>query len=998
MKKIIFLIAIILLSVVAFADDNDYDFVITNIKWANGTLYSGVNNTHIALYDSFAGGNALYNVTKTLQYDNGTVSFVLYDVNEANYTTPTTYLQLVIETTVLARKNISTFKRFNTSAEMQSVVNNALQNSTVIRNIYNNSWVTTIMNNGSILYNYNYTYITNLINNGSIIYNINVSWFWNYIANGSLQFTLRNSSNITCVGDQCWYNGTTSSYDDTTVRQSILDNSTSIRNSILDNATAIKIFVATNITSVRADILNNLTLIRTELSNNITMVRGNIDSNISSVRADIATNISSFLKNGTNINILSVNATTINGTNMVILGNITSEYLFAQPITGSIGSGLIWMNQSTAKASLNISVVSGLNVFYPAFLVRLVQTNLSSKICNISAGIVTVPNDQHTVYYVDNNCAIQNTPIATYVVSDISPGGFTDFMNVMAHSGKIEVLKGVSMQQKVEVKTKLLILKTDHLRVISGFGRTTYLYRNISIDPGEYQYIREVAATSYQNTSQQGIEFIYLKSSAWTYENKSSMNFTQCNDGTNLIDCTLPNKYRRYFIFASGFNVSGIDNTRIHQLAGLDARNYVSLADCLDTNTNPLTYTIPSVYTYTAVLLYAYCGKPSSTAWESGWIDLRTTKQASVTASSTPDIYVELAGDTMTGTLVSPNVTSNWFSWEVMANNSEWMRFNGSRLYFDTIYANQTCWNIVNNGTFATKTGLNNNISALKADIATNISNVRTSINNNITMVRSDLINNITTILTNGTLQIGLLNSSNITCVGNQCWYNGTSSAYDDTAVRQSILDNRTIISTWILNNDSDVRTSILNNISTLRADIATNISNVRTDITNNISNVRTSISNNMSDIRAFIATNITSVRGDIANNVTMVRTDLTNNISSVRADIATNLSTLRADIATNISNVRTDIGNNVTMLRTSINNNISTLRADIATNISVFLKNNTDINVLRVNATSVNASLNVTAQGVIIFNNTKICFDGATCLYWMGVETATNTLRIRVN
>lgn len=338
---------------------------------------------------------------------------------------------------------------------------------------------------------------------------------------------------------------------------------------------------------------------------------------------------------------------------------IYANYTFSQPITGSIGSGIIEADEFTSRALLNVSY-SGLNVSYPRFTVRLVKTNLSSKICNIPAGSIVVQDDAHTVYYVDFNCQIQNIPMVDYVDTDLSPGGQADFFNVLAHSGNIEVIKGVSMQQKVEIKLRQLTLRTDHLRVISGMNLINDGARNLTITEGEYQYLREILDTSTQNTSKGDIiEWVYHNGvGTWGYTDGYDLNVSTCDTGTGISACSLASKYRRHFIFIIGYNNS-IDDTEIHQLLPLQSISYNTLATCLDTITYPLSYTLPEEYQYTAVMVYAYCGRATDTVLVPNQaIDLREVKSGTSTSSFDPTNYYTKAETNTTIANYSGNINN----------------------------------------------------------------------------------------------------------------------------------------------------------------------------------------------------------------------------------------------------------------------------------------------------------------------------------------------------
>ncbi len=337
----------------------------------------------------------------------------------------------------------------------------------------------------------------------------------------------------------------------------------------------------------------------------------------------------------------------------ITVENITATgYIFGQPLEGYLGSGIIWAEEVNENGNLNVSIISGLNVKYPGFVMRLVKTDNTVKYCNIPSGSVTVPDDAHSVYYVDNDCNIQFTTIQNYITTDLSPGGIADFFNAISHSGSVEILEGSGLMNKEDIKIRKNTFKLTSLNVVSGMGIIQEGFPNISVTSGEYSYINEIFTTSAQNTSDgDTIELVYRQGGNWQYSDQTGLNLTWCDDGTNSAECSNPSKYRRYIIGLLGRNDS-TDTTKLHQLAASETETYPNLASCLDISANPVSFDLPSNYKYGFVLLYAYCGRAADNGWVGGFIDLRAT--TTEVATGAPDLSIFLTRDG------SRTLTDNW--------------------------------------------------------------------------------------------------------------------------------------------------------------------------------------------------------------------------------------------------------------------------------------------------------------------------------------------------
>lgn len=325
---------------------------------------------------------------------------------------------------------------------------------------------------------------------------------------------------------------------------------------------------------------------------------------------------------------VNIQSDELNATNITavtgIFANITAtEYIEGQPLDGSLGSGVIWAGEVDAEGNVNTSHVEPMNITYPDMTVRLAKTDNTIVYCNITAANVTVPNNQHTVYYVDDTCTVQNTDMDTYIDTALSPGGLADIFNVVVIEDEVHLHKGVTVKNKETIKARKEHLYTDHLSIVNGLGITTGTFSEIVIAAGQYLYIRTLVDSSLLNSSIDGLHVTAHQDGVWNETNQTSLNLTHCDDGTDAVACAT-NVFRRYHVFAMGFTIDGHEHSHLHELLPLTTdTTYNFIGDCLNIEDNPISYTLPSFLTYSAVPLYAYCGKRDDTAWRDGLIDLR---------------------------------------------------------------------------------------------------------------------------------------------------------------------------------------------------------------------------------------------------------------------------------------------------------------------------------------------------------------------------------------
>jgi len=151
---------------------------------------------------------------------------------------------------------------------------------------------------------------------------------------------------------------------------------------------------------------------------------------------------------------------------------------------------------------------------------------------------------------------------------------------------------------------------------------------------GEYIYLFDTVSTKKINTLTDKIETTYHNgTNSWTHVDQDGINLTHCDTGTGYQECTNTNRYRRNFIFMIGYNSTFGEQSELHQLLPLENTNYANLDACMNTELNPLVYTLPEYYQYAAVMLYAYCGRASDSSWdENNFIDMRSVKTGSSTS------------------------------------------------------------------------------------------------------------------------------------------------------------------------------------------------------------------------------------------------------------------------------------------------------------------------------------------------------------------------------
>jgi len=396
--------------------------------------------------------------------------------------------------------------------------------------------------------------------------------------------------------------------------------------------------------------------------------------------------------------IVSVSATVLRDTTSVFSGDVnTTGYYHGQPLDGSIGSGIIWCDDVNSEGDVNLSI-NGLNITYPDMIVRLARSDNVVKYCNISSDTITMPENTHLVFYVDNTCMVKNTSFNNYITTDLSPGGLADIFSAYAVNGVIEMFKGATVKNKEEIKTRKSMFRTAHLRVYSGMNLDfNTVFPEVYQYGGEYLYVRTLVNTLARNSTVDGIHLVSHINGSWDYVTQTGINLTHCDNTTDLVQCPT-NKYRRYVIYTIGKD----STTQLHQLAPLTTdTTYNNLGDCLDIVNNPISYTLPSEHEYLAVPTYIYCGLRDANTWDDGWIDIRG---GLVSRGAVQDLSNYLSYDGLTKNWDQGNYNftnaNSWFlgliNWSSIQNklissiNNVYLYLSGSTLFFNESKLNNT--------------------------------------------------------------------------------------------------------------------------------------------------------------------------------------------------------------------------------------------------------------------------------------------------------------------
>lgn len=397
------------------------------------------------------------------------------------------------------------------------------------------------------------------------------------------------------------------------------------------------------------------------LNNGSTVSRLGFFSPLGTVNASQVTN-APWIQNGT-----SANLTSLEVVNNLVSDNgnitVTNGYLMGQPLLGMLGSGLIHVSMSTGTPYQDVNVsCTGLTCTYNNFTVRLLPGDSSqfATYCAMPNGTLTVPDNTFATYYVNRSCEITQTTYDNWFSTVMKTGGVWDFAHVLTQNGQAEVADSISLEQRRLMKLRTLVYYTDQSKVISGFTFEANTFPSFNITAGKTVFGMDVVDINKHVVANatNHIEMVAPNGTGWQFNDNPGLNITYCNNGTGIEACT-GNAWRRSFIFAIGYDDS-LTVSELHALYPLLSKTYSSVTNCLDTVTNPLTYTLPDQYTGAAVMLYAYCAQRTDAAWDTTHlIDLRTVKSGSATSGVSGTVTSVTAGEGLNFTTITTSGTLN---------------------------------------------------------------------------------------------------------------------------------------------------------------------------------------------------------------------------------------------------------------------------------------------------------------------------------------------------
>lgn len=313
--------------------------------------------------------------------------------------------------------------------------------------------------------------------------------------------------------------------------------------------------------------------------------------------------------------------------NTNVVGNITTEeYYFGQPIRGAVQTGLIYALELSSTNTLNVThdhTNSPGNITYTNGTYRIV-VNEVEKYCKIVSATVTPPDNATSIYYIDDNCAVQRTTWLDYKTTSklFSPW----FIALVKHSGVIEFHYETTLLRELTRKDDNIYFTFESLRIEQGFAFTEQEYSNFTIGSGSYQFVRDISTTTEQNTSDgDEVEVTAYAGGNSVFKDISGLDLTNCDNGTGFVACATTTKYRRTLIGIVGQQINGDDTSKIHQIIPLDSETFNNIGDCQNLVDTPLSdsFTKPSFYAPVFVNLYMYCYQPNDVDWDGVFIDLR---------------------------------------------------------------------------------------------------------------------------------------------------------------------------------------------------------------------------------------------------------------------------------------------------------------------------------------------------------------------------------------
>ena len=331
-------------------------------------------------------------------------------------------------------------------------------------------------------------------------------------------------------------------------------------------------------------------------------------------------------------------ATADDFTNIIASGNITAGgYISGQPNTGAIGSGVINSSDNLAHCGcMNVSKNQDLEVHYPEFTERIVNTDGNVVHCYKADGDMNVTDNQHSTYYLNSSCDWNSDTFENFHDADMSPGGKARVFDVYAIGGDIEETKGNTLLHLAKDKSEQIRIfcpSTSHLTVCNGFDITTDTFPSFNVSSGNSVYLNTYLPTDAKSTLADETHLTHHTNGVWVHTNATGFNITHCDNGTDLVECT-GTVFRQY----PGYSISWNADAKIHMLSPLTTGNtYTSLSACKEATPD---YVLPAMEEYVAIVHHIYCARRTDSSWDSdAWVDLRV---AAIGAGGTPDLSIYL--------------------------------------------------------------------------------------------------------------------------------------------------------------------------------------------------------------------------------------------------------------------------------------------------------------------------------------------------------------------
>ncbi|NOR84832.1 hypothetical protein GQ473_01835 [archaeon] len=323
--------------------------------------------------------------------------------------------------------------------------------------------------------------------------------------------------------------------------------------------------------------------------------------------------------------------------------NITaSGYITGQPITGSIGSGIINSSENLEHCGcMNITINQEREIHYPEFTARVVDTNGNVVYCYKAEGDINVTDNLHSTNYLNSSCEWNFESFETFHSADISPSGKVRIFDALVINGVIEETKGNTLLFLTKDKTeqiRIFCSSSSHLSVCNGFEITQDTFPSFNVSSGNSVYLNTYLPTDAKSSLIDETHLTHHENGSWVHTNTTGLNITHCDNGTDLVECT-GTVYRQYPVYSLSWNSAA----KIHMLSPLTTgATYTSLSSCVEATPD---YILPAMETYVAIIHHIYCARRTDTVWNSdAWIDLRAEP---IGAGGTPDLspYLTIYAD-----------------------------------------------------------------------------------------------------------------------------------------------------------------------------------------------------------------------------------------------------------------------------------------------------------------------------------------------------------------